>query len=65
MQTLLAYINGDREYVLFDPNDKESCERSMNRQEDLAAFEETGRLTLLLYLLGLFGLSTACIWKKS
>ncbi|XP_057417123.1 uncharacterized protein LOC130711489 [Lotus japonicus] len=44
LQTLLAYINGDREYVLFDPNDKESCERSMNRQEDLAAFEETGQI---------------------
>lgn len=49
-QTLLAYINGDREYVLFDPYDKEAREVNMTRQDDLAALEETGSLTFLLVL---------------
>ncbi|CAJ1941827.1 unnamed protein product [Sphenostylis stenocarpa] len=39
-QTLLAYINGDREYVIFHPYGKEACELSITRQDDLT-FEET------------------------
>ncbi|KAJ1433474.1 WD40/YVTN repeat-like-containing domain superfamily [Sesbania bispinosa] len=42
-QTVLAYINGDREYVLFDPYDKEAFESSMAWRDDLAALEETGQ----------------------
>ncbi|XP_027329589.1 WD repeat-containing protein 75 [Abrus precatorius] len=42
-QTLLAYINGDREYVLFDPHGKETCELIMTRQDDLVSLEETGQ----------------------
>ncbi|XP_061361499.1 uncharacterized protein LOC133305332 [Gastrolobium bilobum] len=42
-QTLLAYINGDHEYVLFDPYGKEACELSMTTQDDLLAPEETGQ----------------------
>ncbi|TKY54560.1 WD repeat-containing protein 75 [Spatholobus suberectus] len=41
-QTLLAYINGDREYVIFHPYGKEACELSTIRQ-DYVVFEETGQ----------------------
>lgn len=43
-QTLLAYINGDREYVVFHPYGKEARELSIARQDDLV-FEETGVMT--------------------
>lgn len=43
-QTLLAYINGDREFVLFNPYVIEAHELSMTRQDDLVALEETGGL---------------------
>lgn len=45
-QTLLAYINGDHEYVIFHPSGRKACELSMTKQEDLV-FEETGAITLL------------------
>ncbi|KAK7265247.1 hypothetical protein RJT34_32864 [Clitoria ternatea] len=41
--TLLAYVNGDREYVVFDPYGKETCELIMTRQDDPVALEETGQ----------------------
>ncbi|RDX65834.1 WD repeat-containing protein 75, partial [Mucuna pruriens] len=41
-QTLLAYINGDRDYVIFHPFGKEAYELSMTRQDDVV-FEETGQ----------------------
>ncbi|KAL2960870.1 hypothetical protein AAZX31_17G060300 [Glycine max] len=41
-QTLLAYINGDHEYVIFHPSGRKACELSMTKQDDLA-FEETGQ----------------------
>ena len=47
-QTLLAYINGDREYVIFDPYDKEVRELSMIRQDDCVALEGTGGVTFAL-----------------
>ncbi|XP_016201344.1 WD repeat-containing protein 75 isoform X2 [Arachis ipaensis] len=40
-QTLLVYINGDREYVIFDPYDKEGHELSIIRQD--VPLEETGQ----------------------
>ncbi|CAL0330343.1 unnamed protein product [Lupinus luteus] len=40
-QALLAYINGDREFVLFDPYVKEGHELSMIRPDSLVALEET------------------------
>nr|XP_025607158.1 WD repeat-containing protein 75 isoform X3 [Arachis hypogaea] len=40
-QTLLVYINGDREYVIFDPYDKEGHKLSIIRQD--VALEETGQ----------------------
>ncbi|XP_010525723.1 PREDICTED: WD repeat-containing protein 75 [Tarenaya hassleriana] len=39
---LLAYVNGDHEYVLFDPHSDESHERSVIDYESVAAHEETG-----------------------
>ncbi|CAL0325563.1 unnamed protein product [Lupinus luteus] len=42
-QTVLAYINGDREFVLFDPHVKEAHELSITRPDDLVAVEETGQ----------------------
>lgn len=49
-QTLVAYLNGDREYVLFDPYDKEAHELNMTMQDDLVGLEENGGFTLLLLL---------------
>ncbi|MED6111039.1 hypothetical protein PIB30_048679 [Stylosanthes scabra] len=40
-QTLLVYINGDREYVIFNPYDKEGHKLSVIRQD--VALEETGQ----------------------
>ena len=41
LQTLLTYINGDHEYVLFDPYGKEVRELSIISRDDLS-LEETG-----------------------
>lgn len=41
-QSLLAYINGDHEYLLFDPQGKEAKEHSTIRQEGLGDLEEAG-----------------------
>ncbi|KAK4265483.1 hypothetical protein QN277_026532 [Acacia crassicarpa] len=42
LQTLLAYINGDHEYVIFDPYGKEVRELSIIRRDD-SSLEETGQ----------------------
>nr|KYP57483.1 WD repeat-containing protein 75 [Cajanus cajan] len=42
LQSLLAYINGDREYVIFHPHSKEAFELSRIRQDD-HVLEETGQ----------------------
>ncbi|KAI5585435.1 hypothetical protein BDE02_06G145300 [Populus trichocarpa] len=42
-QSLLAYINGDHEYLLFDPQGKEAKEHSTIRQEGLGDLEEAGK----------------------
>ncbi|KAL9339352.1 hypothetical protein Peur_068367 [Populus x canadensis] len=42
-QSLLAYINGDREYLLFDPEGKETNEFSAIRREGLSDLEESGK----------------------
>jgi NET1-associated nuclear protein 1 (U3 small nucleolar RNA-associated protein 17) len=41
-QSLLAYINGDREYLLFDAEGKETNEFSAIRREGLSDLEESG-----------------------
>ncbi|CAL9223541.1 unnamed protein product [Arabidopsis halleri] len=41
-QLRLAYVNGSREYVVFDPNSDESHERSAVDYDGLAGLEETG-----------------------
>uniref|UniRef100_A0A5B7C8A1 Putative WD repeat-containing protein 75 isoform X2 n=1 Tax=Davidia involucrata TaxID=16924 RepID=A0A5B7C8A1_DAVIN len=40
---LLAYINGDHEYVLFDPYGEQAPERSVAHQGSLVGLEETGK----------------------
>ncbi|OMO51290.1 hypothetical protein COLO4_37741 [Corchorus olitorius] len=42
-ELLLAYMNGDREYVLFDPYSKNAREVSMIHKEGLAALELKGQ----------------------
>ncbi|WRX35082.1 WD40 repeat - like 10 [Theobroma cacao] len=42
-QVMLAYMNGDHEYVLFDPYSKDVHEVSMSRREGLAALEQKGQ----------------------
>ncbi|XP_011043947.1 PREDICTED: WD repeat-containing protein 75-like [Populus euphratica] len=42
-QSLLAYINGDREYLLFDPEGKETNEFSAIRRKGLSELEESGK----------------------
>lgn len=42
--TLLVYVNGDHEYVLFDPYSKEQQEFTVSHKRDEAQLEETGRL---------------------
>lgn len=39
---LLVYVNGDHEYVLFDPYSNEANEVSMARRKGLVELEETG-----------------------
>ena len=41
-QEFLAYINGNHEYVLFDPYGNEANELSITRREGLVELEETG-----------------------
>lgn len=41
-QALLAYVNGDHEYVLFDPYNKEVQELSISHKEIHPTPEETG-----------------------
>ncbi|KAF5948962.1 hypothetical protein HYC85_014919 [Camellia sinensis] len=41
---LLAYINGDHEYILFDPYvEQQACEQGMARRQNLSGFQETGQ----------------------
>ncbi|KAI8007190.1 WD repeat-containing protein 75 [Camellia lanceoleosa] len=41
---LLAYINGDHEYILFDPyGEQQACEQGMARRQSLSGFQETGQ----------------------
>lgn len=42
-QLRLAYVNGSREYVVFDPNSDESHERSAVDYDSLTSLEETGK----------------------
>jgi len=60
-QKLLAYINGDREYVILHPYGKEARELSTT-QDDLV-FEETGVMTFILFCSGLY-YSASCIGTK-
>jgi hypothetical protein len=41
-QAFLAYINGNHEYVLFDPYGNDANELSIARREGLVELEETG-----------------------
>lgn len=41
-QEFLVYINGDHEYILFDPYGNEANEFGMSQQDSLVEFEETG-----------------------
>jgi len=40
---LLAYVNGDHEYILFDPYGEQAYEQGIVRGKSLAAFQETGK----------------------
>ncbi|CAK8532346.1 unnamed protein product [Lathyrus sativus] len=42
-ETLLTYLNGDREYVLFDPFDKEAHGLNMTKNDDFVGLEENGQ----------------------
>ncbi|XVE71837.1 hypothetical protein DITRI_Ditri10aG0183600 [Diplodiscus trichospermus] len=42
-EILLAYMNGDHEYVLFDPYSKDAREVGMSKKEGLAALEYKGQ----------------------
>ncbi|KAM5553832.1 hypothetical protein ABKV19_025854 [Rosa sericea] len=42
-QALLAYINADHEYILFDPYDNDARELSMTRGKDRVAIDETAQ----------------------
>ncbi|THG01114.1 hypothetical protein TEA_002635 [Camellia sinensis var. sinensis] len=44
VSVLLAYINGDHEYILFDPYvEQQACEQGMARRQNLSGFQETGQ----------------------
>lgn len=43
-QALLAYINADHEYILFDPYDNDASELSLTRTKDHISADETGGL---------------------
>ncbi|KAL7205291.1 hypothetical protein ACSBR2_018268 [Camellia fascicularis] len=41
---LLAYINGDHEYILFDPyGEQQACEQGIARRQSLFGFQEIGQ----------------------
>ncbi|XP_052178617.1 uncharacterized protein LOC127792219 isoform X2 [Diospyros lotus] len=40
---LLAYVNADHEYILFDPYGEQASEQGIVRGKSLAAFQETGQ----------------------
>ncbi|KAI5348699.1 hypothetical protein L3X38_001586 [Prunus dulcis] len=42
-QTLLVYMNGDHEYVIFDPYGNETNELSLTKRESHVALDETGQ----------------------
>ncbi|XP_034215520.1 WD repeat-containing protein 75 isoform X2 [Prunus dulcis] len=42
-QTLLVYMNGDHEYVMFDPYGNETNELSLTKRESHVALDETGQ----------------------
>ncbi|KAJ4833117.1 hypothetical protein Tsubulata_006219 [Turnera subulata] len=42
-KALLAYVNGDHEYVLFDPHGEEANEHAIVRRERLTELEESGK----------------------
>jgi len=60
---LLAYINGDREYVIFHPFGKEARELSFTGQED-RVFEETGAMISIVFCLVLY-FSASCLGTKT
>ncbi|KAF4391174.1 hypothetical protein G4B88_016484 [Cannabis sativa] len=43
-QELLVYVDGDHEFVVFDPQSSETHELSLTGQQNLATIEETGQL---------------------
>ncbi|XP_062078686.1 uncharacterized protein LOC133783156 isoform X2 [Humulus lupulus] len=43
-QELLVYVDGDHEFVVFDPRSSETQELSLTGQQNLATVEETGQL---------------------
>lgn len=45
-EVLLAYVNGDHEYVVFDPYCKDAQEVSMSQKEGLGALELKGKASL-------------------
>lgn len=45
-EALLVYINGDHEFVVFDPHGNKVHERSLTSREELTALEETGKACL-------------------
>lgn len=47
-QTLLVYMNGDHEYVIFDPYSNETNELSLTKRESHVALDETGRASLCI-----------------
>ncbi|KAF4352969.1 hypothetical protein F8388_008390 [Cannabis sativa] len=43
-QELVVYVDGDHEFVVFDPQSSETHELSLTGQQNLATIEETGQL---------------------
>lgn len=46
--SLLVYINGDHEYVVFDPHGEKVRVLSLTRRKELVALEDTGRASFNL-----------------
>lgn len=46
LRSLLAYVNGEHEYILFDPHGKEAKELGTIRQDGVANLEEAGKAFL-------------------
>ena len=61
-QALLAYINADHEYILFDPYDNDAVELSVTRRKDRIAVDVTGGL---LYRICCFIMFLDCLKAKS